>query len=160
MSQPASPIDVMRRLRQTWLTTTLADLELAPSADFPDAHGVLVEFHAGSVLCTIAAFADGGANFITTTHFGVIGGPLNAEVQTAARRLLLAVQSFAREANPADECPYPEKGRIRFYLIADSGVGYLDAEQLPPELTTDRFAPLYRLANELLDKLRQRFADR
>lgn len=72
---------------------------------------MLVEFHAGNVLCTIASIADGGANFITTTHFGVIGGPLNAEVQTAARRLLFAVQSFARPIRRMN-VPIPKKGEF------------------------------------------------
>lgn len=160
MTQSTSPIDVMRRLRQRWLATSRADLELAPKADFPHCHGVLVEFHVGKVLCTIAAFADRGAHLITSTHFGVIGGPPKPEAQAAALRLLAAVQPLASAAERADEFPYPNPGRIRLYLLLDSEVRYLDAPQLPADPGSDRLAPVYAQANELLEQLRQRVADR
>jgi len=115
-NETEDPATASRRLRETALSVTAAHLNLAPIEARPHVWGVLMELGYPQAVATLAAFADGSVSLYISTGGGVIGAGEHKPVREEAERLLSLAETHVADFERADETPYPEPGRVRFYV--------------------------------------------
>jgi hypothetical protein len=152
--QNADPADAMRQLRLKMLTTNPTDFGIQVTAEFPKVYGALAEFLIGDNTVTVVSLCDGNASLYTTSTFGVIGGQAHETVRTAATAFVNAAQPYHDAAIATTEFPYPESGRVRFYLLTFSGVRVIDTDLASIEAGSNQYGGLFEKANNVLTELR------
>jgi hypothetical protein len=145
---------ISRALRMKMLSTKPADLGLKPNPEFPHVSGLVMDWPIESTTVTLVAHATGDASIYTTGTFGVIGGIGHESVRTSATNCIKVAQSFYSSATPTKDFPYPQPGRVRFYLICYDEVRVIDADLNGLKNKTDNSLNLFMAAQDVITELR------
>jgi hypothetical protein len=152
MTTPASSAEVTRELRSLFLTQPPATFGIEPTPEHPDVFGVVMEWLIDEVAVTVGAAVDGTTSVYTTRGMGLIGGYADEVLNPAARAFAAAAGKFFDEAAPVVEFPFPEAGRVQFYLRTFQGVRRLDASLESVVSGRDRYSGLYDLGWAVLER--------
>jgi hypothetical protein len=100
---------------------------------------------------TIVSVRDGTASLYASTGGGVLGGHSARE---EAKRFVAEAEKHLAGMKPAKSFPYPEVGRVKFYVLTREGVYSAEADE--KELVRGRHAlsPLFLAGNDVLTGLR------
>jgi hypothetical protein len=149
-----SPRETMAGLRKMALTTNPRDLGFGPDKVFPVVYGLVVDWHIGELVATIAAMRDGSASLYTTSTFGVIGGIGYKSVRDAAQRCVILANNYAEETSIVTDFPYPNPGEVNFYLLTYNGVLFHTADEAEIKQGQGKHTPLFMAAQNVLAELR------
>lgn len=122
--------------------------------------GVLMERGYAKGVATVVALTDGTASMYISTGGSVTGARAYAPARAAAQRLCQAAADSLGETKPATDFPSPAKGRVRFYVLTETGVRTAEGDILQPthpaaDAGRDPLASLVAAGDALLDALRE-----
>jgi hypothetical protein len=102
-------------------------------------------------VATLVSVRDGTASIYTNTGGGILGG---YSAREEAKRFVAEAEKHLARMKPAKSFPYPEAGRVKFYVLTRGGVYTVEAGE--GELVSGRHAlfPLFRAGHEVLTGLR------
>src|SRR6185436_8472038 len=146
--------DAGRQLRQMVLTTPPESMDQRPTTDCPRVYGVLMDWPIGDQVATIFSSSTGEASLYTTSTFGIIGGEGHEAVRAAAIAFVRAADRLFDASTPTEVFPYPEAGRLRFYLLTFSGVRVVDTDTASVANERGVYAEFFSLGQEVLTHLR------
>jgi hypothetical protein len=149
------PAQTMRELRATFLSSSAASLGLSPTKEFPRVFGVAMDWPVGDDTATIVSAMDGTASLYTTSTFGIIGGDAHAAVRAAAQRFVTAAESHLSAAAPTSSYPYPEKGKIRFYLRTFQEVRVIETDAASAYSSSGAYSGFFRAGQAVVTELRK-----
>jgi hypothetical protein len=149
-----SPAEVMRELRLRMLTSSPSDWGLKPTAEYPRVYGVLMDWPIDPGTVSVVSLSTGDASIYTTGSFGVIGGIAHKSVRKAAQNFVKDAENHYAESTPTTEYPYPQPGRIRFYLVCYDGVRMIDADLETARSGADKCSDLYGAGQAVITELR------
>jgi hypothetical protein len=143
------------RLRQLFLSTTCADLSMAPSADFPRVFGVAMDWRVGpDHIATVISAKDGSASVYTNSTFGILGGIGHEQVRAAAQAFVRTAEQFVDGATPVSAFPYPDPRKVYFYILTYDGVRFMGAEADKASGVAGSYASLFYAGHAVLTELR------
>jgi hypothetical protein len=154
-NEAANPADAGRELRLMALTASAEKSGLHPDADYPEVYGVLVDWNLGNQTASILAMRGGTASLYTTSTFGIIGGQGHAKVRRAAEVCVKLAGQYYGRGLPVSEFPYPNEGKVHFYLLGYDGVRLSVGDEPALNGGTDPMLPLFAAAQDVLTELRQ-----
>lgn len=141
-------------LRALMLDTSPADIGIARSAELPDVWGLLMEMSISDTAVTLAVVADGTVSLYFRRGGGMLGLGAREPVRRAARAMLRAAQGCHGVMTAAADFPYPEAGRVCFYLLTFAGVVTADAEEQELQAGRGRLAGLYHAGQDVITEVR------
>lgn len=148
------PIDVIKDLRDKVFSISPADIGLSPSPEVPNVWGVIMETGFPEGLATLVVLADG----TTSLYLGHGGGGLNlglyASVRVASARFLAAAERYHTKLEPTDSFPYPDIGRVKFYVRTFSGVLFAEEDEEELSNKDHMLADLFYAGHEILTEYR------
>ena len=147
----AKAAEAMRGLRNRLLTSSAEDVGLSGKDAEAKVWGVLMEVAFPSGVSTIVSIRDGTASLYMSTGGGVLGG---YSAREQARLFVAAAEKHLAEMKLTKSFPYPEVGRLKFYVLTRDGV--YTAEAGEKELVSGQHAlsPLFFAGNDVLTGLR------
>ena len=146
--------EVYHSLRNTILSVTPEQLGLNRATSEERLLGMLMEIGYASATATLMMAGDGAVSLYFSNGGGQIGyGQYDAVRDTAADCLELA-ESYKEEFELTEECPLPDPGHVRFYLLSFNGV--LTAEAEGDELGggDHSLSPLFRAGHRVITAMR------
>lgn len=150
-AQTSSQAQAMKSLRDRLLTSSPEELGLSGEVTKAKVWGVLMEVTLPNGTATLVSVRDGTASLYTSTGGGILGGHV---AQKEARRFVAEAEKHLANAKPAKSFPYPEAGRIKFYLLTRDGVYTAEDEEKKVQSEKDPLYPLFMAGNEVLTALR------
>ncbi len=151
---PGATENAMKALRLRFLTSPPAEYGLAADTNFPRVIGLLMDWPMDDVIVSVVALADGSASLYTTSSFGIVGGIEHPSVRASATQLLRLAERHHDDAVPTNQFPYPDDGRVRFYLKTPDGVRVQAAPLAALISGQDPLAGLWNQAQRLVAELR------
>jgi hypothetical protein len=152
------PAKAAAGLRNQALTVDVA--QLGEPAGGLSTRAVLMEIGYPNGVATLAVFADGTTSLYFSSGGGIIGAGAHPPVEAAARVLLAAAERFRSSCSVVTATPYPEPGRVRFYIRTVDGT--LGAEAAEQELGSNRhpLSSLFHAGHKVLTAVRLTSGDR
>jgi hypothetical protein len=140
----------MKALRDKLLTSSAKDVLRGEDAK-AKVWGVLMEVAFPDGVATLVSLRDGTASLYTSTGGGILGG---LSAVNEAKRFVAEAEKHLASMKPTKSFPYPEAGRMKFYVLTRSGV--YTAEGAEPEVTHQGHTlfPLFLMGNDVLTALR------
>jgi hypothetical protein len=141
-------------LRNLLLTTPPDKFGFIRTGSGVEAYGILMELGLREHVATLSSFRDGNASFYQGSGGGFLGGGTVDEIRKAAIQFVKEAEPYAEKMKPTDTFPYPDIGRVRFFLLTFDGV--LSAEVDERDLANDKneLSPLYAAAHRVLTQFR------
>ena len=129
-SQPVQePAQVIKALRGKVLSLSPHKIGLSQSDDSASVWGVLMETGYPEGLMTLVVLADGTTSLYLGHGGGIIGGGEHASVRKASRELLYNVGLYCGVLSPTKSFPYPNVGRVKFYVLTFTSTLTADANE-------------------------------
>lgn len=153
-SRNANAASAGRDLRRMMLSTPAKEFGVEPSTEFPRVYGVLMDWPIDDDTATVFATSTGAASLYTTSTFGIIGGEGHASVRAAAMAFVKYADGLYDTAAPTSEFPYPDKDRVRFYLLTFGGVRVIDTDLASILDLTSKYTEYFDLGQKVLTELR------
>jgi hypothetical protein len=128
----------------------------------PRVWGAVMELGlASGGVATLVVYADGTTSLYSSAGGGILGAGQLRGVRGTSDAFLRAAQPHHAtfEAAPQGELPYPDPGRVRFYLRTNAGIRTAEAGEDELKTGSHRLSPLFRAAQAVLDELRPRRQD-
>jgi len=143
----------MKALRDRLLTSSSKEVGLSGEDAKAKVWGVLMEVAFPNGVATLVSLRDGTASLYTSTGGGILGGQ---SAGNEAKRFVAEAEKHLANMKPTKSFPYPEAGRMKFYVLTQSGVYTADGAE--PEVTHQGHAlfPLFLAGNEVLTALRSK----
>jgi hypothetical protein len=107
-----------------------------------------------AAIVSVMSSSAGDASIYTTGTFGVMGGIQHDTVRSAAKSFVKLAEKHYDEAAPTQEYPYPEAGRVRFYLICYEGVRAIEADAVSLASGKERDSDLFIEGQRVIKELR------
>jgi hypothetical protein len=151
---PAAPGDdapPTQALREQLLHTTWQELGIRPRSGV---WGVLMELGFAKGVATVVGLADGNASLYLTSGGGVLGAGVHPSVRSAALKLCDTAANRKQEATTTTVFPRPSAGRVRFYLLTDTGVLTAEDDEGALRAGKQPLSPLYAGGQEVVTALR------
>jgi hypothetical protein len=147
---PAPAAAAMKSLRDKLLTSSPEQMGLKGKDAEAKVWGVLMEMAFPSGVATLVSVDDGTASLYTSTGGGVLGG---YSAREQAKQFVAEAEKHLAGMKPTKSFPYPEVGRVKFYVLTREGVYSAEADE--EELVSGRHAlsPLFFAGNEVLTGL-------
>jgi hypothetical protein len=146
------PAAAARGLRDQALAVDAGQLGLR--TDGASTWAVLMETGYPNAVATLAVFADGTTSLYLSSGGGVIGAGGHAPVREAAAAMLVAAERFRSVCAPMITTPYPEAGRVRFYLRTAEGTLGAEADEQELGHHRHRLSPLFHAGHKVLTAVR------
>ena len=108
-------------LRKLALHVTPDQLKLVIPADETLVYGVVMDWHAGEVVTTLAAYITGATSLCFSTGGVITGGGMNPLAGEAAVELVTAAQAYVERALPVSTTDVPPGESVRFYFLTNKG---------------------------------------
>lgn len=143
-----------RTLRDKALSVTAAELSLAPTESHLNVWGVLMEIAYPQAVATLAVFADGTSSLYISTGGGVIGAGQHKPVRDESEKFLFAAQGLAEHLEPAEETPFPEPGRVRFYMRTFDDTVTAEATEQDLRSNHHGLGPLFHAGHAVITQMR------
>jgi len=148
----SSPQDgPMKQLRDKLLTSSAKEVGLSGKDAKAKVWGVLMEIALPNGVATLVSVRDGTASLYTSTGGGILGG---YSAQKEAKRFVAEAEKHLASMKPTKSFPYPEVGRIKFYVLTPNGVYTAEAGENEVQDAGHSLFPLFTAANEVLTALR------
>jgi hypothetical protein len=159
MSQTNEPVkkssaELMHEMRLKMLTSFPSDFGQKPTADFPRARGVLMDWPIENGIVSVVSLSTGDASIYTTGTFGVIGGIGHPNVRLAATIFVKTAEKHYEDSVPTKDFPYPKAGRIRFYIVTYDGVRTIDTDLESVKGRTNKLSDLFVAGQRVISELR------
>lgn len=150
-AQDSEAAQAMKALRDRVLTSSGDDLGLSGKDAKAKVWAVLMEVAFPSGVSTVVSIGDGTASLYTSIGGGVLGG---YSARKEAKRFVAQAEKHLAGMKLTKSFPYPEVGRIKFYVVTREGVYTEEAGE--NELVSGQHAlsPLFLAANDVLTGLR------
>jgi len=149
-----NPADAMREMRLKALSTPPSAWGQKPTPEFPHVCGVIMDWPIESGTVSVVSFSSGDASIYTTGTFGIIGGVGHDTVRRAAKSFVTLSEKYFDQATATKDFPYPQVGRIRYYLICYDGVRVIEADLGSVESGKDKYADLFIAGQRVVTALR------
>lgn len=149
--QSAGAESPVKELRNKLLTSKPEEVGLGGEDVRARVWGVLMDVALPAGVATLVSLRDGTASLYTSTGGGVLGG---YTAQAEAKAFVSAAESQLARMRPASSFPYPEAGRVKFYLLTRDGVFTAEAEMKELEERGHELSPLFYSADRVLTRLR------
>jgi len=154
----AKPVDTdsrqaqaMKGLRDRLLTSSPEELGLTGEDAKAKVWGVMMEVTFPTSAITLVSVRDGTASLYTSTGGGMLGG---YAAQKEARRFVAEAEKHLASMKPTKSFPYPEVGRLKFYVLTRDGVYTAEADENEVQDSWHSLFPLFVAGNEVLTVLR------
>jgi len=118
--------------------------------------GVIMEIGFPEAAVTLVSLKDGTASLYFANGGGVIGGGEHKSVSENAKNFVTISNDFFSLMNKTVDYPLPEIGKVRFYILTESGIfasKSIDAKELGEG--SDRLSGLFYLGHEVITALRK-----
>ena len=150
-AEAAQAAEAVKGLRDMLLTSSAEDLGLSGKDAKAKVWAVLMEVGLPEAVSTIVSIRDGTASLYTSTGGGIMGG---YSAQEQAKRFVVEAEKHVGAMKPTKTFPYPEVGRMKFYVLTKDGV--YTAEAGEDELVKGQHAlsPLFWVGNDVITGLR------
>jgi len=148
----AKAAEAMKGLRNRLLTSSAEEVGLSGKDAEAKVWGVLMEVAFPSGVSTIVSIRDGTASLYTSTGGGVLGG---YSAREEAKRFVAAAEKHLAQMKPAKSFPYPEVGRLKFYVLTRDGVYTAEAGEQELLGGQHDLSPLFLAGNDVLTGLRR-----
>ena len=149
-----SPAELMREMRLKQLTLPPIEFGQKSTPEFPQVCAILMDWPIEAATITVVARNTGDASIYTTGTFGVLGGIGHEAVRSAATNCVTVADRHFRGATPTKEYPYPQTGRVRFYLVGYDEVRLIDGDLELLRTGKDKCSDLYEAAQRVVTELR------
>ena len=150
-AQDAKAAQAMKALRDRVLTSSAEDLGLSGKDAKAKVWAVLMEIAFPSGVSTVVSIGDGTASLYTDTGGGVLGG---YSARAEAKRFVAQAEKYLAGMKLTKSFPYPEVGRMKFYVVTREGVYTDEASENELVGGQHRLSPLFFAANDVLTGLR------
>lgn len=150
-----SPADMSRELREHALNVTASELSVAPTGDLPHVFGVLMETAYAEGVVTLAAFTDGSTSLYFSNGGGVIGAGQHDAVRATLAPLFKTAEDYLASLTAAQATPYPESGRVRFYVRTYNGTLTAEADEEDLGEMRHPLSPVFHAAHDVIAAIRE-----
>lgn len=147
----AKAAEAMKGLRDRLFTASPDDIGLSGEDAKAKVWGVMMEIALSSGVATLVSIRDGSASVYTSTGGGVLGG---YSARDQAKRFVLEAEKHLAQMKPTKSFPYPEVGRLKFYVLTREGVYSAEAEEKELVGGQHALSPLFLAGNDVLTGLR------
>lgn len=145
---------VYSRLRDQILRASPEELGIEVGPGSPTVWGVLMESGYGAVPVTLVALKDGNASLYFGTGGGVIGGHAHASVRRVAGEMVQVAQRHLPAMTLSDSFPLPAAGRVRFYVLTNTGTFTSEAGEQVLVDGRGELSPLFHAGQRVVTELR------
>jgi hypothetical protein len=125
----ADPVEVVRGLREQALSMVPKELELTPGPGHTQVWGVLMEIGFPDATATLVTIVDGSTSLYFSNGGGIIGAGERAGVREASQQFVALADTMVDSFSVTSSYPFPEVGRVRFYLRTFDGTRTADAAE-------------------------------
>jgi hypothetical protein len=153
-SSKKTTAELMSEMRLMQLVTPPSEFGRKPTPEFPRVSGVVMDWPTEAGIVTVVAHCSGDASIYTTAAFGVLGGIEHGLVRSAARDCVKVAEKHFTDGTPTKDYPYPETGRIRFYLVCYDGIRVIDGDLEAVRIGKDKCYDLYAAAQRVVTEFR------
>lgn len=150
-AQATQAAQAMKALREKLLTSSAEDLGLSGKDAKAKVFGVLMEIAFPSGVSTVVSIGDGTASLYTSTGGGVLGG---YSAREEAKRFVAQAAKHLAGMKLTKSFPYPQVGRIKFYVLTREGVYTDEADENELVGGQHALSPLFIAGNDVLTGLR------
>jgi hypothetical protein len=150
-AQAAQAVQAMKRLRERLLTSSAEELGLSGKDAKAKVYGILMEIGFSSGASTVVSIGDGTASLYTSTGGGVLGG---YSARKEAKRFVAQAAKHLAGMKSTKSFPYPQAGRIKFYVLTREGVYTDEADENQLVGGQHALSPLFFAGNDVLTGLR------
>ncbi len=140
-------------LRNQALSMTPEQLGLL-IANVHKVYGVVMDWHMGNVIATIAALMTGDASVYLSTGQAFIGGYTHEAIVNAAKVFVTTSENYLSQASRTDTTTPPQAGTVIFYLLTKSGRYSLEAEFKMIENNQSVLRPLFEAGDKIITEYR------
>jgi len=154
----AKPVDTdsrqaqaMKGLRDRPLTSSPEEMGLTGEDAKAKVWGVMMEVTFPTGAITLVSARDGTASLYASTGGGMLGGYV---AQKEAKRFVAEAEKHLASMKPTKSFPYPEVGRLKFYVLTRDGVYTAEADENEVQDARHSLFPLFVAGNEVLTALR------
>jgi hypothetical protein len=150
----ARAASAMKELRNKVLTTPPHEMGVEEADARAKVWAVLMEMPRPGGVATLVSVRDGTASLYTTTGGGILGG---YTAKKEAQEFVAEAEKHLARMKPTETFPYPELGRIRFYLRTPGGVYTVEVEEKQLMSGRHDLLPLFLAGNNVLTALREAY---
>ena len=152
--QKPAPLDeTYKQLRAQAFNIRASEIGLAEDHSGPLA--AVMELNLSDTVVTLVAAADGSTSLYFGSGGGVIGAGDKTAVQTASGEFLSAASEQAALMRASRTQPYPEGGKIQFFLIRTDGVLTADADEKELQHGQGGLSSLYAKGQDVITAIRE-----
>lgn len=147
-----NPVEDFTGLREQAFSASAKDLGIAAAASEPWC--VIMEMGVRQAAVTLVALKDGAASLYLSNGGVIIGKAEEKSVSVSAKNLVTVAKDYISKMNKTQDHPLPEIGKVRFYLLAGSGIfasEFLDEQELANG--AHQFSGLFYLGREVVTAL-------
>jgi len=98
-------------------------------------------------VATLVSLRDGTASLYTSTGGGIIGGYI---ARKEATQFVTEAEKYLASMKPVKSFPYPEVGRVKFYVLTRGGVYTAEIDQKEAQDPRHPFYSLFLAGNKVL----------
>ena len=146
----------MAALRMEILTDTDPKrLGVSPTEKRPHVWGIIMDLGYPEANVSLVALADDTVSLYFSSGGGIIGAGEHEPVRLEARRFVDSSEQYLEQLSPAQDTNFPEKDRVRFYVLTYSG--NLTADVSEKELASGKHAlsQLYLDGHKVIAQIRE-----
>jgi hypothetical protein len=155
----SSPADMSRKLRQQALSVTASELNVAPTRDLPHVFGILMETAYPEAVVSLVAFTDGSTSLYFSGGGGIIGAGEHDSVRAALAPFFQTAEANMGSFTAANATPFPEPGRVRFYLRTYEGTLTAEADEDDLGEMRHPLSPLFHAGHDVITAVREATPD-
>jgi hypothetical protein len=144
-----------RALRDAALSSTAADLGLAPSAEHPNVFGFVMETGYPEAVATLAVFGEGSTSLYFSSGGGVIGAGQHESVRRTHPSLFQEAEDQLTAFSPANDSEFPRVGRVRIYLRTFRGTVSSEADEQDLGNMRHQLSRLFHAAHSTIAAIRE-----
>lgn len=146
-AQTSPQARAMKELRDRLLTSSPEEVGLSGEDAEAKVWGVLMEVALPEGIATLVSIRDGTASLYTSTGGGILGG---YTARKEATQFVTEAEKHLASMKPAKSFPYPEVGRVKFYVLTRGGVYTAETDQKEAQDPRHPFYSLFLDGNKVL----------
>ena len=154
MNPVPEPTPIIKDLRTQALTLSPKQIGISPSSVHPHVWGILMEIGYPEALATLVSLADGTTSLYLGHGGGIIGGGDHENVRRATRAFLAVAEAHRESLIPTESFPFPNIGRVTFYVLTFDGTLTADADQNDLGEGKHKLSELFHAGHDVIGELR------
>ena len=137
----------MKELRDKLLTSSPEEVGLSGEDAEAKVWGVLMEVALREGVATLVSVRDGTASLYTSTGGGILGGYI---ARNEAKRFVAEAEKHLVSMRPTKSFPYPEVGRVKFYVLTRDGVYTAEGDEKEMQRARHPFFSLFLAGSKVV----------